>query len=281
MCGKCSKKFGLRDVCKRHEADCGLTFSCTCGETFSNRAAFLSHAKRSNHQVPPTPVRQSTTTDHQGKTMLAPQIKFTEPVIICVGVAPYVDSSTVSTQTAVCGMYDPMQWKPSVPLFCTPSHPANCQTDCSTNGSFSTASSTETDSLNAPAVCGITQAHDAVLLNVPVVCETTQTGDVWRNEDISLTDIGIQTLSDCSDFCDPLEDFMLSSVGSQTDITLSHLFGEDLRPFDGSESVYAVSTQTQTVVESGDFGMGCQVTGMSDVSTQTISELLASLENDC
>lgn len=283
VCGKCGKKFGLSDVCKRHEIECGLTFPCICGETFNNKASLLSHTRRSNHQVPRTLVREWTSANHQGKTVLAPQIKLIRPVIICVGAAPSVNSFTVGTQTAVCGVHDPT---PSAPLFCTATlHKASCQIECQDSGNLNTGSLTETlntDSLKVPVECGIPQTTNAVSLNGPVVCEAeaTQTGESWKNEAISLTDIGIQTLSDCDD-CDPLEDFMLSSVGSQTDITLNHLFGEDLSPFDGSDSVYAVSTQTQTVMETGDFGMGCQTNGMSSVSTQTISEILATLENDC
>ena len=52
-CQKCGKKFGLRDVCNRHEAECGREFSCeTCGEKFRTKNAHYKHAVRKKHVLP-------------------------------------------------------------------------------------------------------------------------------------------------------------------------------------------------------------------------------------
>lgn len=52
-CQKCGKKFGLRDVCSRHEAVCGTSFSCeTCGEKFRTKNAHYKHAVRKKHALP-------------------------------------------------------------------------------------------------------------------------------------------------------------------------------------------------------------------------------------
>lgn len=49
-CPKCEKLFGLRDVCKRHEMECGIQFMCaSCNETFRSRNALYQHAKRKKH----------------------------------------------------------------------------------------------------------------------------------------------------------------------------------------------------------------------------------------
>ena len=54
VCGKCGKQFGLRDVCQRHEVECGQSFSCgTCTEQFRSRNALYQHTKRKHHTLPP------------------------------------------------------------------------------------------------------------------------------------------------------------------------------------------------------------------------------------
>ena len=52
-CTKCGKTFGLRDVCSRHEQECGRAFQCsTCEVTFHSRNALYQHAKRKRHTLP-------------------------------------------------------------------------------------------------------------------------------------------------------------------------------------------------------------------------------------
>ena len=50
-CGRCGKKFGLRDMCQRHERECGQVFPCpVCGEEFRSRNALYQHTKRKGHR---------------------------------------------------------------------------------------------------------------------------------------------------------------------------------------------------------------------------------------
>ena len=54
MCGKCGKQFGLRDVCQRHEVECGQSFTCgTCTEKFRSKNALYQHTKRKHRTLPP------------------------------------------------------------------------------------------------------------------------------------------------------------------------------------------------------------------------------------
>ena len=57
-CGKCGKKFGLRDMCHRHEKECGQVFQCPmCDEEFCSKNALYQHTKRKGHKLPTsTPV---------------------------------------------------------------------------------------------------------------------------------------------------------------------------------------------------------------------------------
>eukprot|EP00731_Ephydatia_muelleri_P026894 Em0018g994a len=58
-CQKCDKLFGLRDVCRRHEAECGQQFKCaSCDETFRSRNALYQHAKRKHHATSESPKLQ-------------------------------------------------------------------------------------------------------------------------------------------------------------------------------------------------------------------------------
>lgn len=50
-CAQCGKKFGLRDMCQRHERECGQMFPCSvCGEEFRSKNALYQHAKRKGHR---------------------------------------------------------------------------------------------------------------------------------------------------------------------------------------------------------------------------------------
>ncbi|XP_048576819.1 ATM interactor isoform X2 [Nematostella vectensis] len=51
-CTKCSRSFGMKDACERHEAKCGQIFHCTCTCPFSTREAMLMHAQRNQHDLP-------------------------------------------------------------------------------------------------------------------------------------------------------------------------------------------------------------------------------------
>ena len=54
VCGKCGKQFGLRDVCQRHEVECGQSFTCgTCTEKFRSKNALYQHTKRKHRTLPP------------------------------------------------------------------------------------------------------------------------------------------------------------------------------------------------------------------------------------
>lgn len=56
-CGKCGKKFGLKDVCSRHEKECGKAFVCeSCGGSFTSKNSLAKHLKRKGHQ-PTKPIR--------------------------------------------------------------------------------------------------------------------------------------------------------------------------------------------------------------------------------
>ena len=50
VCNKCGKKFGLKDVCSRHEKECGKTIVCeTCGASFKSKNSYTKHLKRKRH----------------------------------------------------------------------------------------------------------------------------------------------------------------------------------------------------------------------------------------
>ncbi|KAH9362171.1 hypothetical protein HPB48_002149 [Haemaphysalis longicornis] len=51
-CSKCGKKFGAEWLAKHHEATCGTSWLCSCGATYQNREALLTHARRHSHGLP-------------------------------------------------------------------------------------------------------------------------------------------------------------------------------------------------------------------------------------
>ena len=101
-CQKCGKKFGLQDVCNRHEAECGKEFSCeTCGEKFQTKNAHYKHAVRKKHVLPvgskPKPKQKSSS--KPGNNVLRP------PTVIVKNVVQ-LPSKRVSTtvQTRLTGL---------------------------------------------------------------------------------------------------------------------------------------------------------------------------------
>lgn len=247
---------------------------------FGNRSALVSHAKRNKHQIPPSLERKSKSNNQQkeSKSTSTQIIQVSGPLkIINVGMPAACDS--VSTQTVISGVNDSMQCMRSLNA-ASQTMTTECQTDFVTHNSVRSECSTQT--------------HDGLFMAEHVVGDGSlsgslgfQSGDEWRNGPMPHIDMGVQSLT--SDWCgdsdsidEPdscLEDLLLSSVGSQTDISLPHLFSDDLQPF-CPESVQAVSTQTDTLVESAYYSeMRCQMAGTSNVSTQTISEILATLED--
>ena len=78
-CQKCGKKFGLRDVCSRHEAECGKEFSCeTCGEKFRSKNAHYKHAVRKKHVLPvgskPKKSKQKTSRKSENVVLRPPTV---------------------------------------------------------------------------------------------------------------------------------------------------------------------------------------------------------------
>uniref|UniRef100_A0A670YG28 ATM interactor n=2 Tax=Pseudonaja textilis TaxID=8673 RepID=A0A670YG28_PSETE len=51
-CDKCTNSYGTIWDLKRHIADCGKTFQCTCGCPYASRTALLSHIYRTQHEIP-------------------------------------------------------------------------------------------------------------------------------------------------------------------------------------------------------------------------------------
>lgn len=51
-CSKCGKKFGADWLSKHHEATCGTSWLCSCGASYQNREALLTHARRRSHALP-------------------------------------------------------------------------------------------------------------------------------------------------------------------------------------------------------------------------------------
>lgn len=51
-CCKCEKKFGAEWLQKHHESTCGMSWTCSCGTTYQNREALLTHARRHQHTLP-------------------------------------------------------------------------------------------------------------------------------------------------------------------------------------------------------------------------------------
>lgn len=51
-CSKCGKKFGADWLSKHHETTCGTSWLCSCGASYQNREALLTHARRRSHTLP-------------------------------------------------------------------------------------------------------------------------------------------------------------------------------------------------------------------------------------
>ncbi|XP_064466599.1 uncharacterized protein LOC135377829 [Ornithodoros turicata] len=51
-CQKCGKGFGAGWLLKHHESTCGMSWACSCGITYYNREALLTHARRHRHTLP-------------------------------------------------------------------------------------------------------------------------------------------------------------------------------------------------------------------------------------
>lgn len=51
-CSKCGKRFGAEWLSKHHEATCGMSWRCSCGASYQNREALLTHARRRSHTLP-------------------------------------------------------------------------------------------------------------------------------------------------------------------------------------------------------------------------------------
>lgn len=51
-CQKCGKGFGAEWLLKHHESTCGMSWACSCGATYCNREALLTHARRHQHTLP-------------------------------------------------------------------------------------------------------------------------------------------------------------------------------------------------------------------------------------
>ena len=150
----------------------------------------------------------------------------------------HVDSSTVSTQTTGFDSCDLIQWMPS-PTVAVQSATTESQIDTEVNGSVISECLTQTQE-NTSMTEHATEE--------PSLAAIVQAGEEW----MPTIDIGIQTLvsDQCAENCivgcdSSLEDQLLSSVGSQTDITWTQLFGDDLQLF-STEVGHSVSTQTWT-----------------------------------
>ena len=91
----------MRDVCNRHQAECGSEFSCeTCGEKFRTRNAHYKHAVRKKHVLPagskPKPKQKGS--GKTGNTILRP------PTVVVKNVVQLPKRVSTTAQTRLTGL---------------------------------------------------------------------------------------------------------------------------------------------------------------------------------
>lgn len=127
-CRRCGREFGLRDVCLRHENQCGEDFTCaTCGVVFHTKNALYKHAKRKQHSLPEARKKQR---QPQKTPPSVPPVFVLPPPLIkqVVRLAKQVSIATQTTKTATerAATVDTMcQTLPR--MLYTQEHPHRCQ----------------------------------------------------------------------------------------------------------------------------------------------------------
>lgn len=115
-CSKCGKKFGAEWLAKHHEATCGTSWLCSCGATYQNREALLTHARRHSHGLPFELKRG----DAQKRKQLSSQP--VQPIIVPVATqviillqTPKDKSTSLKAGVTPSPTKTPSQWRSIVP----------------------------------------------------------------------------------------------------------------------------------------------------------------------
>ena len=271
-CQKCGKKFGLKDVCNRHEAECGKEFSCeTCGEKFRTKNAHYKHAVRKKHILPvgSKPKSRQKSSSKAGSNVLRP------PTVIVKNVVQLPPKRVSTTaQTRLTG-FSGTQVKSSTPQ----TNNMAVQVDLwlknliegtssasQTNESYlsvhshhdDTSQMTSSEKLNASigtappisTLCGITTNKENHQLNLELTDFATQTEDfsltpshfnlATQTDSLSTATMGVQHDGSISPFS--FSDLATQTTDKDFDRVMSHFSFSDLATQTSEENVGRVSS---------------------------------------
>uniref|UniRef100_A0A023G541 C2H2-type domain-containing protein n=1 Tax=Amblyomma triste TaxID=251400 RepID=A0A023G541_AMBTT len=156
-CSKCSKRFGAEWLSKHHEATCGTSWCCSCGASYQNREALLTHARRRSHTLPFELKRGDACKRKQASNQsLQPIIVPVATQVIIVIQSPKEKSSDSKDTLSQNPTKAPSQWRSIIPK-------ANLKGDSSSCGLDTTS-----------GVLSVGKVHQGSQTNVSCKCRHTK-----------------------------------------------------------------------------------------------------------